>query len=80
MKIDGNEIPKEVLAKAIACETPEDVVKLAKEHGVELTTEEAGALLDNLDEIDFTSDQLKAAAGGFGGFHTFEAADRGGTW
>ncbi len=80
MKINGNEIPKGVLAKAITCEAPEELVKLAKEQGVELTTEEAGALLDELDEIDFTSDQLKAAAGGFGGFHTFEAADRGGNW
>ena len=31
MKIDGNEISKEALAKAMLCDTPEELVKLAKE-------------------------------------------------
>ncbi len=64
MKINGNEIPKQVLAKAIACETPEELIKLAKEYGVDLTAEEARAYLDELDNIDITSEQLKAVAGG----------------
>ncbi len=64
MKINGNEIPKEILAKAITCETPEDLVKLAKEYGVELTAEEAQAYLDELDDIDITSAQLREVAGG----------------
>ncbi len=63
-KIDGSEIPKKVLAKAIACETPEELVKLAKECGVELTTEEAQAYLDELDDVDITSAQLRVVAGG----------------
>ncbi len=64
MKIDSNKIPREVLAKAIVCETPEELVKLAKEHGVELTVEEAQAYLDELDDIHVTSEQLRAVAGG----------------
>ncbi len=69
MKIDNNEIPREVLAKAVACKTPEDLVKLAKEYGVELTTEEAQAYLDELDDIEITSEQLRDVAGGRGGHY-----------
>ena len=66
MKIDGNAISKEVLAKAMLCETPEELVKLAKENGVELTKEVAEAYLSEMEDIDLDSDQLKKAAGGFG--------------
>ena len=31
MKINGNEISKETLSKAMLCDTPEELVKLAKE-------------------------------------------------
>ncbi len=64
MKINGNEIPKEVLAKAVVCETPEDLMKLAKEYNFELTAEEAQAYLDELDNLDIPSEQLKKVAGG----------------
>ncbi len=64
MKINGNEIPKEVMAKALTCDTPEDLVKLAKDNGLELTTEQAKAFLDEMGEVDLTSDQLQKVAGG----------------
>ena len=35
MKIKGNKISKEMLSKAMACDTPEELVKLAQENGVE---------------------------------------------
>ena len=65
-KIDGKEISREVLAKAMLCETPEELMKLAKENGVELTKEVAEAYLSEFEDIDLDSDQLKKAAGGFG--------------
>ena len=65
MKIDGNVISKEVLAKAMTCDTPEELVKLAKENGVELTVKEAEAYLSEIEDIDLDSAQLKEVAGGY---------------
>ncbi len=64
MKINGKEIPRELLAKAIACESPEELAKLAKDAGVELSVEQAKAFLSELDEIDLDSDQMRQVAGG----------------
>ena len=66
MKIDGNVISKEVLAKAMTCDTPEELVKLAKDQGVELTKEEAEAYLSELEDLDLDSAQLSKVAGGYG--------------
>ncbi|MBR5909095.1 MAG: hypothetical protein IKZ66_03860 [Schwartzia sp.] len=65
-KIDGKDISREVLAEAMKCETPEDLVKLAKAQGVELTKEEAEAYLSEIDDIDLDSAQLSKVAGGYG--------------
>ena len=65
MKIDGNVISKEVLAKAMTCDTPEELVKLAKENGVELTKEQAEAYISEIEDIDLDSSQLKEVAGGY---------------
>ena len=65
MKIDGNVISKEVLAKAMTCDTPEELVKLAKENGVELTVEQAEAYIAEIEDIDLDSAQLKEVAGGY---------------
>ncbi len=64
MKINGKEIPKELLAKAMTCETPEELAKLAKEAGVELSEDPAKAFLSELDEIDLDSEQMRQVAGG----------------
>ncbi len=64
MKFNGIEIPREVLAKAMTCDTPEDLVKLAKEYNVNITVEEAAVYLNELDSLDLTEEQLKATAGG----------------
>ena len=66
MKINGNEISKETLSKAMLCDTPEELVKLAKENGVELTAKEAEAYLSEIEDIDLDSAQLKEVAGGYG--------------
>lgn len=47
------------------CETPEELVELAKAEGVELTLEEAEAYLAEMDDFELDSKQLKAVAGGW---------------
>ena len=47
MPINKNEITKEMLEKALQCETVEDLLALAKAEGIELTKEEAEAYLDD---------------------------------
>lgn len=63
-KLDGKEISREVIAQAMRCETPEELMKLAKEHGIELTKEEAEAFLSEIEDIELDSEVLKKAAGG----------------
>ncbi len=66
MKINGQEISRKVVAKAMQCDTPEALVKLAKEHGVEMTAKEAEAYLAELADFDLNSEQLRKVAGGTG--------------
>ena len=48
MVIDKKNFTKEQIAKAMSCETVEDLMKLAKSKGVELTQEEAEAYFAEL--------------------------------
>ena len=64
MKFKGQEIPREVVEKAMQCDTPEELVALAKEQGFEITTEQAEAYLAEMEDIDLDSAQLKQVAGG----------------
>ncbi len=64
MKINNKEISKELLAKAMTSETPEELMKLAAEAGINLTKEQAQAFLEEMDEVDLSSDQLQQVAGG----------------
>ncbi len=66
MKIKGNAISKEMISKAMTCDTPEELVKLAKESGVELTVQETEAFLSEMADIDLDSAQMKMVAGGKG--------------
>ncbi len=76
MKIDGKELSKELMAKALTCDTPEELVKLAKENGMEITKDEAEAFLSEMDEMDLSSNQLqKVAGGGFWGEFADHLAD-----
>ena len=58
-------LSQEVIAKAMDCETPEQLVALAKSEGIELTSEEAQAYLSEMDDIELDRQQLKAVAGGW---------------
>ena len=65
-KIDPKLMTKEMLEKAMACETPEELVALAKEKGIELTAEEAKDYIKQIEGIDveLSDDQMNAVAGG----------------
>ena len=63
-KINPNEISKELLAKAQACETPEALLALAKENGYDLTKEQAEAFLAEGGTVDLSDEDMAKVAGG----------------
>ena len=63
-KINMNELTKEQIQKAMACESVEELIELAKAVGVELTKEEAEAYLAEMEDVELDSDTLKQVAGG----------------
>lgn len=64
MAINRNEITKEMVAKALKCETAEELIALAKSEGHEMTKEEAEAYLAEFEDFELDSDELKNVAGG----------------
>ena len=58
-------LSEELIAKAMQCETAEELVELAKSEGMELTEDEAEAYLAEMDDIELDSQQLRAVAGGW---------------
>ena len=64
MPIDKSAISKEMLAKAMQCETADELIALAKTGGYELTPEEAEAYLKELDDVELDANTLKNVAGG----------------
>ena len=57
-------VTKEQIQKAMACETSEELMELAKTIGVELTKEEAEAYMAEMEDVELDSDALKQVAGG----------------
>ena len=57
-------VTKEQIQKAMACETAEELMELAKEVGIELTKEEAEAYMAELKDFELDGDTLKRVAGG----------------
>ena len=64
MPINKNELTKEQIQKAMACETVEELRALAKAEGIELTKEEAEAYLAEMADVELDEDALKQVAGG----------------
>ena len=62
--INKNALTKEMIEKAMQCQTAEDLMALAKAEGMELSKEEAEAFLDKLEDIELDGDSLKHVAGG----------------
>ena len=65
-EFDPKELSGELLQKIHACETPEELVALAKENDITLTVEQAAAHLAELNDldIDLSDEQLEKVAGG----------------
>ena len=61
-------ITKELIQKAMACETPEEIIELAKTEGVTITKEEAEAFLEQAQDVELDSVKLGGVAGGCAGF------------
>ena len=81
MPINKNEITKEMLEKAMQCNTAEDLIALAKTGGYELTKEEAEAYMAEMEDVELDSDALKQVAGGLcysAGMGSNERCTRGG--
>ena len=64
MPINKKKITKEMIEKAMKCETAEDLIAYAKTEGVELTKEEAEAYMADLADIELDGKALKKVAGG----------------
>ena len=65
-KLDLNSLTKEQIEKAMECKTPEELIELAKDAGIELTKEQAEAYLEELQDVELFPDDLEKVAGGGG--------------
>ena len=57
MPINKNELTKEQIQKAMACETADELMALAKAEGIELTKEEAESYLAELEDFELDGDE-----------------------
>ena len=64
MPINKDELTKEQIAKAMSCETAEELMELAKSEGIELTKEEAEAYLSEMEDFELDEATLSKVAGG----------------
>ena len=62
--INKNELTKEQIQKAMACETAEELMAAAKAEGYELTKDEAEAYMAELADFELDEEMLRNAAGG----------------
>ena len=81
MPINKNELTKEMIEKAMQCETADELIALAKTGGYELTKEEAEAYMAEMEDVELDSDALKQVAGGMcysAGMGSDQRCNRGG--
>jgi predicted ribosomally synthesized peptide with nif11-like leader len=64
MPIDEKQITEEMIAKAMQCESPEELKAYAKSEGFNITEEEAKAYFAELEDFELDSDALQKVAGG----------------
>ena len=62
-----NELTKEQIANAMACETAEELMATAKAMGYEITKEEAEAYMAELEDFELDEENIKKIAGGMKG-------------
>ena len=73
MPIDKSKLTKDMLEKALKCETADEVMALANANGITLTKEEAQAYLDELENVELDKETLDKVAGGDGTTRTINA-------
>ena len=81
MPIDKSKLTKDMLEKAMKCQTADDLVALAKANGITLTKEEADAYMAEMDNMELDEDALDNVAGGMcysAGLGANERCNRGG--
>lgn len=64
MPVNKSELTKEMIEKAMACKTADELIALAKTGGYEITKEEAEAYLVELADLELDAKSLKGVAGG----------------
>ena len=64
-KINRNELTKEQIEKAMACETADELLALARRDGIELTKDEAEAYMDEMEDFELEEEMLSKVAGGY---------------
>ena len=65
MPINKNELTKEMIQKAMECQTADELLKLAKAEGYDVTKEEAEAYMAEINDFELDDETLSKAAGGF---------------
>ena len=63
MPINKNEITREMFAKALKCESAEELMALAKAEGFAITKDEAEAYMAELVDYDLDEEKLQDIAG-----------------
>ena len=64
MPSEQSKITKKMLDKAAKCETADELIALAKTEGIEITTAEAEALFEKLQNEELDAGTLDKVAGG----------------
>jgi len=64
-KLDLPGLPPDILQKAMHCESPDELVALAKSCGLGITRAQAEACLTELEDMDLDEEVLRKVAGGF---------------
>ena len=64
MPIDKTKITKEMVDKALKCETADELIALFKTEGIEITKAEAEALFEKLQNEELDAGTLDKVAGG----------------
>ena len=62
--IDKSKRTEAQIQKAMACSSVEELMKVAKEEGYELTEDEAKAYFAEMEDFELDGDKLKDVAGG----------------
>ena len=64
MPVNKDELTKDMIEKAMACKTAEELIALAKAEGFEITKDEAEAYFSELSDVELDEKALRNVAGG----------------